>query len=139
MDNARKVGIFMCILILIMDVIAGILGLQADIAQHKVKHLKLWILESRRASHQAYMLGLSAAVFLGIAHLIVNLLRYLPCNIVLLIRILCGVGLCTLAMGTIANKSSKDLSGLSDNHLLKVGGICCFSHCILYYVTHITF
>jgi len=37
MDNARiTAGVFLCILNLIMDVIAGILGFQADVAQNKV-------------------------------------------------------------------------------------------------------
>lgn len=33
---ARVAGIFVCLIILIMDVAAGILGLEAEIAQNKV-------------------------------------------------------------------------------------------------------
>lgn len=33
---AREVGIFLCLLIVIMDVTAGILGIEAEIAQNKV-------------------------------------------------------------------------------------------------------
>lgn len=33
---ARVAGIFVCLLIVIMDVAAGILGLEAEIAQNKV-------------------------------------------------------------------------------------------------------
>ncbi|KAG4980098.1 hypothetical protein JHK85_034056 [Glycine max] len=138
-----------------MDVIAGILGLQADIAQHKasmilcgvglctlamgtianksskdlsglsdnhllkVKHLRLWIFECREPSHQGFMLGLGAAVLLGLAHAIANLLG--GCNCICSQQeILCGIGLSTLVMGSKANKSSEDLCGFSDNHLLEI-------------------
>jgi hypothetical protein len=35
---ARNVGFFICILILAMDVSAGILGIEAEIAQNKVHY-----------------------------------------------------------------------------------------------------
>ncbi|KAH1142526.1 hypothetical protein GYH30_033289 [Glycine max] len=135
---ARVAGIFLCLLILITDVTVRILGFESEITQNKVKHLRLWIFECREPSHQGFMLGLGAAVLLGLAHAIANLLG--GCNCICSQQeILCGIGLSTLVMGSKANKSSEDLCGFSDNHLLEIGGICCFIHCILYYVTHITF
>ncbi|KHN22860.1 hypothetical protein glysoja_020790, partial [Glycine soja] len=153
---ARVAGIFLCLLILITDVTVRILGFESEITQNKVKHLRLWIFECREPSHQGFMLGLGAAVLLGLAHAIANLLGGCNCicsqqetyqnpiphtiiSPVFLISklILCGIGLSTLVMGSKANKSSEDLCGFSDNHLLKIGGICCFIHGILcntYYV-----
>jgi len=44
-----------------------------------VKHLKVWIFECREPSHQAFMLGLVAAVLLGLAHAIANMLGGCNC------------------------------------------------------------
>lgn len=46
----------------------------------QVKHLNLWIFECRKTSHDAYMLGLSAAVLLGLSHVIANLLGRCNCG-----------------------------------------------------------
>jgi len=45
----------------------------------QVKHLRLWIFECREPGHQAFMLGLGAAVLLGLAHAITNLLGGCNC------------------------------------------------------------
>lgn len=45
----------------------------------QVKHLRLWIFECRDPSHQAFILGLSAAILLGLAHVIVNLINGCSC------------------------------------------------------------
>jgi len=73
----------------------------------------------------------------GLLFIKLILFSFLLLIVLLMIRILCGIGLSTLVMGSKANKSSEDLCGFSDNHLLKIGGICCFIHGILcntYYV-----
>ncbi|KAF5193815.1 putative transmembrane protein [Thalictrum thalictroides] len=75
----KGIGTFICILIIVMDIIAGILGIEAEIAQDKVKHLKLWIFECRDPSRQAFNLGLSAAFLLGLTHVIANLLGGFVC------------------------------------------------------------
>ncbi|KAJ1379750.1 hypothetical protein SESBI_46630 [Sesbania bispinosa] len=76
---ARVAGIFLCLVIVIMDVAAGILGFEAEIAQNKVKHLRMWIFECREPSHQAFMLGLGAALLLVLAHAIASLLGGCSC------------------------------------------------------------
>uniref|UniRef100_A0A6N2MNY3 Uncharacterized protein n=1 Tax=Salix viminalis TaxID=40686 RepID=A0A6N2MNY3_SALVM len=73
-------GILVCMLVVAMDVAAGFLGIQAEIAQNKalnnarprvliqVKHLRLWIFECREPSEDAFKLGLAAAGILVLAH-----------------------------------------------------------------------
>nr|ACU19245.1 unknown [Glycine max] len=152
---ARVAGIFLCLLILVMDVAAGILGFEAEIAQNKVKHLRLWIFECREPSHQAFMLGLGAAVLLGLAHAIANLLggcncicsqqefekassnRQLSTACLILTWVVLAIGLSMLVIGTMSNNRSDGSCGFSHHHFLSIGGICCFVHglfCIAYYV-----
>lgn len=38
------------------------------------KHLRLWIFECKQPSHEAFQLGLAAAILLSVAHVIANLL-----------------------------------------------------------------
>lgn len=84
---------------MMMDVVAGILGIEAELAQNKVivphmyiinklieaftnniialckqvAHLKVWIFECRDPSYKAFKLGLAAAICLALAHTIGNL------------------------------------------------------------------
>ncbi|KAL9322545.1 hypothetical protein ACSQ67_010598 [Phaseolus vulgaris] len=51
----------------------------ALVAQGPLKHLRLWIFESKDPSHKALMLGLAAAVLLTSAHVIVNLVCGFSC------------------------------------------------------------
>ncbi|TYJ98330.1 putative GPI inositol-deacylase C [Cucumis melo var. makuwa] len=98
-----------------MDIVAGLLGIEADIAQNKVKHLRLWIFECRDPSEQAFKLGLGAAGLLGLAHIIANLLG-----------------------GSMGNNKSRASCGFTHHHFLSIGGILCFVHglfCVAYYVT----
>ncbi|KAK7342156.1 hypothetical protein VNO80_25099 [Phaseolus coccineus] len=153
---ARVAGIFLCLLILVMDVAAGILGFEAEIAQNKVKHLKVWIFECREPSHQAFMLGLVAAVLLGLAHAIANMLggcncicsqqefekassnRQISTACLILTWVVLGIGLSMLVIGTMSNNRSDGSCGFSHHHFLSIGGICCFVHamfCIAYYVS----
>lgn len=98
---SRNVGFFICFLILAMDVSAGILGIEAEVAQNKVhyththtpkldsscgfqliclfwgvqvKHLKMWIFECRDPSHTAFKYGLAACILLVLAHVTANFL-----------------------------------------------------------------
>ncbi|KAK7843568.1 hypothetical protein CFP56_012161 [Quercus suber] len=71
---ARNYGFLVCLLIMILDIIAGILGIEAEIAQNKVKHLRMWIFECRDPSYQAFKLGLAAIILLLLAHVIAQLL-----------------------------------------------------------------
>ncbi|KAG5033339.1 hypothetical protein JHK85_017321 [Glycine max] len=114
-----------------MDVAAGILGFEAEIAQNKVKHLRLWIFECREPGHQTFMLGLGAAVLLGLAHAITNLLGGCNC-------ISSQQEFEKASSRTMSNNRSDDSCGFSHHHFLSIGGICCFVHglfCIAYYVS----
>ncbi|KAK2990987.1 hypothetical protein RJ640_005469 [Escallonia rubra] len=70
----KNTGLLVCLLIVIMDIVAGILGIAAEVAQNKVQHLRLWILECRDPSYEAFKLGMAAVVLLALAHVITNLL-----------------------------------------------------------------
>ncbi|KAE8683777.1 Detected protein of confused Function [Hibiscus syriacus] len=88
---------------------SGILGIQAEVAQNKVKHLRLWIFECRDPSHEAFKL--------------------------LWDRI--SVGLSTLVIGMISNNKSRASCGVTHHHFLSIGGILCFVHglfSVAYYV-----
>ncbi|KAK8992256.1 hypothetical protein V6N11_048344 [Hibiscus sabdariffa] len=76
---AKNYGFLVCILIMALDITAGVLGIEAEIAENKVKHLRMWIFECRDPSLQAYKLGLAASVLLGLAHVVGNLLGGCVC------------------------------------------------------------
>ncbi|KAF3443761.1 hypothetical protein FNV43_RR13451 [Rhamnella rubrinervis] len=148
-------GILVCILIVVIDIAAGVLGIKAEIAQNEVKHLRLWIFECREPSHEAFMLGLAAAALLGIAHVIVNLLggcncicsqdelqkaspnRQLSVACFIFTWIILAVGLSMLVIGTLSNNKSRASCGFSHHHFLSIGGILCFVHALFsvaYYI-----
>ncbi|TKY66937.1 hypothetical protein E2542_SST09828 [Spatholobus suberectus] len=79
MDKSGVRGVLLCLLIVMMDFAAGILGLLSEKTLNKVQHLRLGTFECRKPSHQAYMMGLSAALLLVLAHVIVNLLYGCTC------------------------------------------------------------
>ncbi|GFP89512.1 hypothetical protein PHJA_001094800 [Phtheirospermum japonicum] len=70
----KIIGIFACLIIVALDIMAGILGIKAEAAQNQEKHFRLWIFECKEPSHDAFVLGLAAATLLGIAHVLANLL-----------------------------------------------------------------
>ncbi|KAL0328061.1 UNVERIFIED_CONTAM: hypothetical protein Scaly_2238700 [Sesamum calycinum] len=70
----KFIGIFACLLIVALDVTAGILGIKGEAAQNQEKHLRLWIFECKEPSHEAFVLGVAAATLLCLAHVLVNLL-----------------------------------------------------------------
>ncbi|XP_070662131.1 protein DESIGUAL 2-like isoform X2 [Malus domestica] len=142
-----------CLSVLIMDVVAGILGIQAEIAQNKVHHLKVWIFECKDPSYQAFKLGLAAAVILAVAHVIGNLLGgcicisskedyqkatankqlaiaslILSCLKSTLCRITLAVAFSLLIAGAMSNRKSRKSCGLSHHRVLSIGGILCFFH-----------
>ncbi|CAH2056825.1 unnamed protein product [Thlaspi arvense] len=71
---ARYIGPLVCLLVMAMDITAGILGIEAEVAQNKVKNLRAWIFECRDPSYEAFKLGMAAVVLLSLAHTIANLL-----------------------------------------------------------------
>ncbi|XP_020100901.1 uncharacterized protein LOC109718863 [Ananas comosus] len=153
---ARMGGILICMLIVIMDAVAGVLGIEAQIAQDKGKHLRVLIFECKEPVHQAYKLGLAAAVLLAMAHALANLLggcvcicsqvefvrsstnRQLAAMTLLLSWIALVIGFSMLMIGALGNSKSRASCGFSHRHVLSIGGIVCFIHGLLavaYYVT----
>ncbi|KAL8192537.1 hypothetical protein R6Q57_027722 [Mikania cordata] len=147
---------FVCLLIIVMDLTAGILGIQAEVAQNKVQNLKVWILECRDPSYQAFKLGFAALVLLAFAHAIANLFG--GCHVVwsrpelgratsnkqlamvslFLSWITLIIGFWMLIAGVLANTSSRKSCGVSDHRYLSIGGIACIIHgmfAVSYYVS----
>ncbi|TKY66938.1 hypothetical protein E2542_SST09829 [Spatholobus suberectus] len=126
MDNARVASIILCLLIVMMDVTAGILGLEAEIAQNK----------KAKSSSPHDGVECSNAFSRSPCYSQFAMWLHLHCEDCLLV--LGAVGFGTLVMGTIANESSHGPCGFSDHPgFLKFGGICCFAHglcCAAYYV-----
>ncbi|XP_010999550.1 PREDICTED: uncharacterized protein LOC105116714 [Populus euphratica] len=153
---AKNFGFLVCLLIMALDVVAGILGIEAEMAQNKVKHLKMWIFECRDPSHQAFKLGLAAVILLALAHTVATLLGGCTCmcskeefnkasaNKQLAVAslffswIILAIGFSLLIIGTLANSKSRKLCGISHNRVLSIGGILCFVHglfTVSYYVS----
>ncbi|KAJ8761560.1 hypothetical protein K2173_004336 [Erythroxylum novogranatense] len=153
---AKNIGFLICLLIMAMDVVAGILGIEAELAQNKVKHLRMWIFECRDPSQQAFKLGLAAAVLLALAHVIGNLLGGCVCITstrdfqtssantqlaavsLFFSWIILAVGFSMLIIGTMANSRSRKSCGIAHHRVLSVGGILCFIHglfIVSYYVS----
>ncbi|XP_010531655.1 PREDICTED: uncharacterized protein LOC104807909 [Tarenaya hassleriana] len=153
---SKNFGLFICILILAMDISAGILGIQAEVAQNKVKHLKVWILECKDPSYKAFKLGLAAVVLLALAHVTSNLLGGCVCirsrkeledsspntqlAMVSLVFswIILVIGFSMLMVGTMANSRSRKSCGISHTRVLSIGGILCFIHALFavaYYIS----
>ncbi|KDP27297.1 hypothetical protein JCGZ_20285 [Jatropha curcas] len=149
-------GLLVCLLIVALDVGAGILGIQAEVAQNKVKHLRLWIFECRDPSEEAFKLGVAAAGLLGLAHILSNLLggcmcicsqeelqtaspsKQLSFACFFFCWIILAVGLSMLVIGALSNNKSRASCGFSHHHFLSIGGILCFVHglfCTAYYVS----
>ncbi|KAB5533840.1 hypothetical protein DKX38_016926 [Salix brachista] len=130
---ARNIGFLVCLLIMALDVAAGILGIEAEVAQNKVKHLKMWVFECRDPSSQAFKLGLAAVILLSLAHIIATLLGGCTCMWIIL-----AIGFSLLIIGTMANSKSRKSCGISHNRVLSIGGILCFVHglfTVSYYVS----
>ncbi|XP_047333408.1 protein DESIGUAL 3-like [Impatiens glandulifera] len=153
---ARDFGPVICMSIMIMDIIAGILGIEADLAQNKVKNLRVWIFECRDPSYEAFKLGLAAAVLLAITHAITNLLsgfiviwskeemdkaspnKKLAVASLISSWILLVIAFSLLIAGALENSRSRKDCGISHHRLLSLGGVLCFFHglfCVVYYVS----
>ncbi|KAG8640682.1 uncharacterized protein LOC122721558 [Manihot esculenta] len=149
-------GVLVCLLIVAVDVGAGILGIQAEIAQNKVMHLRVLVFECKEPSKDAFKLGLAAAALLGVAHVLANLLggcmcvcsqdqtqrdsptRQLSTACYIFSWVIVAVGLSMLVIGTMSNNKSRASCGFSHHHFLSIGGILCFVHglfSVAYYVS----
>uniref|UniRef100_A0A803NYY8 Uncharacterized protein n=1 Tax=Cannabis sativa TaxID=3483 RepID=A0A803NYY8_CANSA len=153
---ARNFGPLICLVVMVMDVAAGILGIEAEVAQNKVKHLRLWVFECRDPSYEAYKLGIAAVVLLTMAHVIANLIggcvciwsraeyekananKQLAVGSLILSWIVLAAGFSLLMVGTLANSRSRKSCGIAHHRFLSIGGILCFIHgifIIAYYIS----
>ncbi|XP_050213331.1 protein DESIGUAL 2-like [Mercurialis annua] len=153
---AKDVRVLFCLLMMIMDIIAGILGIEAEIAQNKVKHLRMWIFECRDPSYEAFKLGLAAAILLVLAHVLANFIggcicmwskedfskasanKQLAVTSLIFSWIILAIGFSMLMIGTLANSRSRKSCGISHHRVLSIGGILCFIHALFivaYYVS----
>ncbi|KAJ8437884.1 hypothetical protein Cgig2_031400 [Carnegiea gigantea] len=152
---ARTIGPLICIFFMVMDIIAGILSIQADVAQNREKHIRVWIFECRQPSLEAYKLGLAACVLLAMAHVLANVLggcvcirsreeyyqsspnRQLAAGSLILSWFVLSIAFSLLVVGTVANARPENTCGFSHRHVFVVGGILCFIHgffLVAYYV-----
>ncbi|XP_021730831.1 uncharacterized protein LOC110697755 [Chenopodium quinoa] len=141
-------GFFVCLLVIALDIAAGLCGLEAEIAQNKAKHLKMWIFECKSPSEQAFKLGAAAAGLLILAHVISSLLggcmclcsredqhksyanRQLTTGCFLLTWLILVIGLSLLVIGTLANRKDRASCGITHHHMLSIGSILCFIHAL---------
>ncbi|XP_047974666.1 protein DESIGUAL 3-like [Salvia hispanica] len=144
--NTKILGISACLLIFVLDIIALVFAIKAKEAQNHGKHMRMWIFECKVRSHDAFMLGVAAAVFLSAAHIFVNLLGWLVVTgrddsqkpskkfskvFFVLIWIIYGVGLTLLLIGTRSNEKKGISCGFTYHNFLPTGGILCVVHAIL--------
>ncbi|KAL7088781.1 hypothetical protein ABFS83_13G118200 [Erythranthe nasuta] len=153
---AKNLDLLVCLLIMVIDVVAGVLGIQAEVAENKVQQLRLWIFECRDPSYQAFKLGLGAVVLLCLAHSIVNLLagcifigskeeldraspnKQLAAASLILSWVMLGIAFILLISGTLANSRSRKNCGMTHHRQLSIGGILCFIHglfAVAYYIS----
>ncbi|GMP66973.1 hypothetical protein CsSME_00027110 [Camellia sinensis var. sinensis] len=152
---ARMVGIFVCLLIVMMDIAAGVLGIKAEAAQNRTKHVRLWLFECKDPSHEAFKLGVAAITLLSLAHVLANWIG--GCSIctreefqkaspskqcslacLFLTWVALAIALALMVIGTKSNHKSRTTCGFTHHHYLSLGGILCFVHAgfsVGYYVT----
>ncbi|KAK7825302.1 hypothetical protein CFP56_033558 [Quercus suber] len=77
-----KIGVLIvCLVLVAMDVVAGILSMEAEFAKNKVITLKrLRTFERMESRREAFKLGLASAVLLALAHVTSNLLSGCVCT-----------------------------------------------------------
>ncbi|AQK50899.1 hypothetical protein Zm00014a_025700 [Zea mays] len=150
------VAILVCVVVLALDVTAGILGIEAQAAQNKTKKVTILFIQCEKPVYRAYQLGLAAAVLLVVAHAVANFLggcacicsqlefikasinRKLAATTIILSWIALIAGFSLLLAGAMSNSKSKTSCGFTHGHTLALGGIMCFVHggiTVAYYVT----
>ncbi|XP_057956382.1 protein VASCULATURE COMPLEXITY AND CONNECTIVITY-like [Malania oleifera] len=150
--------VLICVLIAAIDAGAGYLGLQAQTAQDKVKHVGVFIFECRKKpSHEAFLMGLGAAGLLTLAHFAnffggcvcirsqEECLEASPSRLcaaagLLASWIIVVIGGGLLVAGALHNQGSSaecDM-GFAARHFLSYGGISCFFHALSSLVFHVS-
>eukprot|EP01018_Ginkgo_biloba_P014604 Gb_34358 [translate_table: standard] len=152
-------GALICITVVVLDVVAGILGIEGEMSQNKVRHIRFLLFECRDPSYEAFRLGVAAASVMLIAHIIANVaggcicfgsreeLERSPVNkqvaaaCLVFAWILLVVGFSLLIMGAISNSKSREFCSITRHNFLAIGGVLCFIHGALsaaYYVAATT-
>ncbi|KMT03957.1 hypothetical protein BVRB_8g186640 [Beta vulgaris subsp. vulgaris] len=152
---AKRMGPVICLLIMVMDIVAGILGIEAQVAQNKERFMRVWIFECREPSYEAYKLGFAACVLLAIAHVIANVLggcvcissreqyvrsspnKQIAAASLVFSWIILFIAFPLLVLATVSNSRSRQTCGFSHKNLFVIGGILCFIHglfLVAYYV-----
>ncbi|KAL0535145.1 hypothetical protein IC582_029468 [Cucumis melo] len=157
----RNYGFLVCILVMVIDVVAGLLGIEAEKAQNRVvlESLSISVGEcSRKPRDDAFSRGLAAAILLGLAHVIATVLGGCKCifitnkqnsqkpsanqllglSFMILSWITLGIGFSLLMAATMDNSKWKNSCEISSHGLFLGGGIVCFLHglcTVAYYVS----
>uniref|UniRef100_A0A0E0LLV7 Uncharacterized protein n=1 Tax=Oryza punctata TaxID=4537 RepID=A0A0E0LLV7_ORYPU len=129
---ARVEAVVVCLLIIAMDVVAGVLGIHAEKAQHQGRRLRILFIECRQPVRHAYELGVAAAAVLAASHAIANVVGGCSCA--------CSGDRRATPNRQMASFALKKAAkcGLPRHHFLSIGGILCFVHglfCLVYYVS----
>ncbi|XAR64612.1 hypothetical protein NMG60_11008359 [Bertholletia excelsa] len=160
---AKDIGPIICLLIMVLDIAAGVLGIEAGSAENKVtvNVVKRWTFkfECRNPSHEAFQLGLAAAILLALAHIVANLLagctwftvkprddphqtvsanKKLAMISLAIAWMTLAAALSLLVLGTMANSGRRKSCGRFRHRFLSTGGILCFIHALVvvsYYVS----
>ncbi|KAG6394035.1 hypothetical protein SASPL_144611 [Salvia splendens] len=153
---AKNMDFLVCLLIMALDIIAGVLGIQGEVALNKVQNLRVWIFECRDPSYEAFKLGLAAVVMLCLAHIVANLLagcvfisskeeldraspnKQLAAASLMMSWIMLGIAFILLISGVLSNSKTRKNCGMSHQQQLSIGGILCFIHglfAVAYYVS----
>ncbi|XP_022139993.1 uncharacterized protein LOC111010766 [Momordica charantia] len=158
-EMAQNYGFLVCILVMVMDAVAGILGIRAEKAQNRVvlQSVSVWVYEcSRKPRDDAFSQGLAGTILLGLAHAIAKVLGRCICirskqhfqessankrlglHFMILSWITLAIGFSMLMAGTVDNSNWKNSCEISSRGLFLAGGIVCFFHglcTVAYYVS----
>ncbi|GLU23536.1 hypothetical protein SLE2022_395340 [Rubroshorea leprosula] len=151
-----KICAFICVLIVAIDVTAGVLSIEAEMGKDRVRYKRLNDFECQEPYDRAFKFGLAAATLLGLAHITENLVggcmcmcfteelerssfnRQLWFTCIIVSWIVVAIGFPTLVVGMLENSKSKGSCWTLPHHFLFIGGICCFIHgllCVAFYVS----
>ncbi|TVU38721.1 hypothetical protein EJB05_12106, partial [Eragrostis curvula] len=149
---ARVEAVVVCLLVIAMDVAAGVLGLHAEKAQNQAsgRHLRILFIECRQPVWRAYELGVAAAAVLAASHAVANVAggcacacsgdklrrpspnRHMASFALVLAWVVLAVGLALLLLGALPNRTRKLADcGVARHRFLSVGGVLCFVHALV--------
>ncbi|KAG2324144.1 hypothetical protein Bca4012_038536 [Brassica carinata] len=143
-----------------LDVVAGFVAMEAEVAQQEVKHTRVWSLECKSPSKKAFVLGLIALGCLLAAHFIAVMIGRIistitnadtlpgfeptttirinmACIFLTWVVAIAGAGI--LTMGIWMNRESRSECGFTNKHFLSLGGRVCFLHAIVSVVMYLAF